>query len=264
MNRRAKYFKVARDMFFAQGIWTLYFLGIIVAIQVVQHVFTPYWGGSNPGFFLSSQISTRIYMLVIGIIAAIYFPRFYVENGVTRKDAFRGIALGSLGLAAALTLATVLIGALESLLISGLNLPITLVHTPLLDIDDLKDIQNNIFANLFMSILMPSTTETVGPWGIGLLITSLSKYVLYCAGFLIGTTFSRLNFIIGIGVIYFSAFLVLAHGGLWGFPMSSFFFGSGLITLSLPIIVSLLGSLLIIGFMLWVARQISKKTPIKL
>lgn len=264
MSRKSKYPRVAIDMFFAQGIWTLYFLGIIVAIQVVQHAFTLYWGGSNSGFFLSAQISSRIYMLVIGIIAAIYFPRFFVEHGVTRKDAFRGIALGSLGLAMALTLITFLIATLESLLISGLNLPLTLEQVAILDADDLADIQNNILANLFMSILMPTTAETVGPLGIGLIIASLSKYVLYCAGFLIGTTFCRYNFIVGIGVIYISAFFVLAHGVLWGFPISSFFFSSGLLTLSLPIIFSLLGSLLIIGLMLWAARHISRRTPIKI
>lgn len=263
---RGTYLKVARDMFFVQGIWTCYFLAIILAIHVVQTIITLNFSSTlvDSGFFLSSHVSSRIYMLIIGIITAVYFPPFYVGNGVTRKDSFRGILLGSLFLAIALTLITFCIGAFESLLVKGLNLPITLELGELLDADDLADIQENIMANIITAIVIPTAGEVNGMTGAVLIMSTMAKYLFYCAGYLIGASFCRFNPYLGVVITLITSLLVLVHSVFGGFPINDFLFGTGVITLNLSPTLSLLGSIAIICLILWAARMISRRTPFKI
>lgn len=263
---RGTSFKVARDMFVVQGIWTLYFLGIILVIHVIQSIIAINLNGNlvDSGFFLSSHVSSRIYMLIIGIIAAIYFPPSYVANGVTRRDSFQGIILGTLALALALTLITFCIGALEGLLVKGLNIPITLEQGELLDADDLADIQENIMANIITAVVIPAAGEVSGMTGKVLLMSTVAKYLFYCAGYLIGASFCRFNPYLGVVITLITSLLVLLHSVLGGFPINDFLFGTGVITLNLSAPLSLLGSIAIIGLILWAARQISKRTPFKI
>ncbi|NMA68411.1 MAG: hypothetical protein GX958_03215 [Desulfitobacterium sp.] len=262
---RGTHLKVARDMFLVQGIWTCYFLAIILAIHIIQTIITINLNGNlvDSGFFLSSHVSSRIYMLIIGIIAAIYFPPFYVGNGVTRKDSFRGILLGTLALAIALTLVTFCIGALESLLVKGLNLPISLEQGVLLDTDDLADIQKNILANIFLAFILPTAGEIGGMTVTVLIMSTVGKYLLYCAGYLIGASFCRFNPYLGVAITLITSLLVLVHSVFGGFPINDFLFGTGIITLNLSPALSFLGSVSIIAIILWAARMISRRTPFK-
>ncbi len=259
-TKKAVYPKVAVDSFMAQGVWTLFFLGIIVLVQIIQHVIALNTGNANTSFFVSAHVSSRIYMLVIGIITAYSFLPYYVQNGVTRKDYFKGIALGSFALAIAITLITLLLAGLEHLLVSGLNLPLVLESSSAIELE----VEEVFIANLIQTLIVPSPLEASGFSLIGISLATLGKYFYYVVGWMIGSAYYRYNGLVGLGTILLSILLGMVYSSFWGTPVGVFLpFGRLLLSLTLPMATSFLGSVLVIGFILCCIRHLTKRVPIK-
>lgn len=91
------YPKVARDVLFVQGRWTIWFLGILVIIHIIQTIAFLFTEGGMNDFYARVYIAGNIYMFVIGILSSVSILPAFVKNGVTRRDYFKGAILGTLG-----------------------------------------------------------------------------------------------------------------------------------------------------------------------
>ena len=83
MKQKSKYAKVAQDLFFVQVKWSLWFLSFILLAHIVLIVISVNLGDAFGDFLVFSYGSSRIYMLVIGILLAYTFLPFYIHQGVT-------------------------------------------------------------------------------------------------------------------------------------------------------------------------------------
>ncbi len=90
--------KIAFDQFYLQIRWSLWYIAIVLVSYMVIH-FIPEVQQRELNFISFIFQSTRIYMLVIGIIMGLYIFPYFVKNGVTRKDVFAGSALAATGIA---------------------------------------------------------------------------------------------------------------------------------------------------------------------
>jgi hypothetical protein len=101
--------KVFRDLFRRMGITALWFVGIfLVGVVALQIIFKATGVEGEVAVTVSSDISVRIYMLVMGIVAPLVYFSPYIEVGVTRKQFAVGICAA---------------GALLSLCLSVLRIP---------------------------------------------------------------------------------------------------------------------------------------------
>ncbi|MGN8647288.1 hypothetical protein ACTNEO_14770 [Gracilibacillus sp. HCP3S3_G5_1] len=88
-------FKVTRDLFLIQMKWTFWYMLVILAFFLIIPLFT---AEMELNFLSTVYTSTKVYMLVIGIISSLAFFTHYVRNGITRKDYFSGSAIAAAGL----------------------------------------------------------------------------------------------------------------------------------------------------------------------
>lgn len=91
--------RVSTDMFIQQGSWSMGFLFVVLLIYIGVGIGTSMGvnvreGIAEEDFFSITYRSTKGFMLVIGIISAYGFLSYYVRNGITRRDFFKGAALG--------------------------------------------------------------------------------------------------------------------------------------------------------------------------
>src|SRR5690625_6438150 len=90
-------------MFLEQMKWSLWFIVFVLVSYIVVIAISINTGSNSSDFFGFSYGSTKVYMLVIGIISASAFLTFYVKHGVTRKDYFIGSILAIIFLSITLT-----------------------------------------------------------------------------------------------------------------------------------------------------------------
>lgn len=228
--------KVAVDIFYEQFKWALWFFGIFTAVHVIVLFFSRYFQFEIGGYFEYSIHSTAIFMLVCGILAAYVFLSAYVQQGVTRKNVYRGIALGAFALAVAITLITLLLNGIEYFLA---------VYTPL--------------------PFIYTSYGTIVDWLMESLFYFLNVFTCYLIGWLISIGYYRYGWITGF---LFIAFAIIA------LSLNENFLGEGeLISLILWLPFSLpdtnlpfgfLGSLLLIAALLISARLLTKRIVIKM
>lgn len=91
--------KVALDLYTVQFSWALKFLGFFIFLQIARPLVAmiPFINMNNKvnigNYFDTVFTFSNIFMLVIGIIVASSFLSYFVRNGVTRKDFFKGAAI---------------------------------------------------------------------------------------------------------------------------------------------------------------------------
>lgn len=123
MKKKKFNLKVAFDIFFEQFKWSLWFLAALVTVHVIVLFFVPDSDAGIVNFLEFSRYSTAIFMLVCGIMAAYVFISPYVQEGLTRRDTYQGIAVSAFGLALALTLIPLSLNGIEFLLAEYAALP---------------------------------------------------------------------------------------------------------------------------------------------
>jgi hypothetical protein len=99
--------KVFRDLFRRMGIIALWYVGLFAAVMfALQAVFKVRIMGVDVGvsFLVISDISTRLYMLVIGIVFPLVYFNHYISVGVTRKRFFVGIIAAGTALSLCFTI----------------------------------------------------------------------------------------------------------------------------------------------------------------
>lgn len=263
MKRKAVYPKVAGDLFFAQGGWSIWFLGIITIVHIVKAVVAFNTGSPQEDFYGSSTVSSNIYIFIIGIIGAYAFLPMYVQNGVTRKDYFKGAILAVIGLSVAIVLFSVLLTGLEYLLVKYANLPVEIDNSKIISFDE--DGDDNIIATIVKMMVVSPYVSLSGNWLLSLVVSCFNLITSYFIGWLIGAGYYRYGWFIGLGFIGLSIVFMMSWDMLWGIEVSeplSTWIGVG--SWDLPVLVSFLGSFAIIGIILTIIRTITRKVIVKL
>lgn len=190
--------KLAKEMFLSQMSWTIWFVGIILLVSIVRIFLN---SGDLDGFYSSGFISSNIYMLVIGIIT-ISFLRYYVENGVTRKNYYYGNVIAAIGLSIILPIIIYLISLVEKFIFDTFT-SIQLSEQTLEGID--VDVGGNIIGEIIETVILAPFVSPETNLLLSLALFSLHVFVFYLVGWLIGSSFTRLGVIggllsIGVGI----------------------------------------------------------------
>jgi len=261
MNQRTVFPKVAFDMFVMQMVWSLWFVGILLAIHIVMIVISVNTGDSLGDFLFYSHGSAKIYMLVIGIISTYGFLTHYAHHGVTRKDYFKGSAIAAAGVALAIGVIATSLTGLEYVVMEMTDIQGTLDRS----LSAVEIGNNSISIELPKAMLESSILVHSNNWIASLFLYVLNILTCYVAGWLIGSGFYRFGWIIGLGFILLSLIFIVTGDLLWGTelgePLSDWLpFDS----ISLPFYGSFLGNLFIIAIMLLLIRLATQNATIKM
>ena len=241
MKQRKYYPKVAFDTFYEQFKWSIWFLGILAATHIAVLIYnanteSAVVEAANVGFFEFSRYSTAIFMLVCGIMAVYVFMASHVQQGVTRKDVYIGIAGGTFVLSLFLTGIPLVLNGIEFLLTEYTALPLTFTS-------------------------LGSGSE----WLMEAVFYLLNIFTYYLVGWLIGIGYYRFGWLIGF------LFIAMAIVAL---SLNGYFWGDDEIRTVIPWIpsiqgdaapaVAIIGSLILIAVMLAAMRMLTKRMTIKL
>jgi hypothetical protein len=175
--------KVAVDMSFLQLIWSAWFMSFVFTAYLILQRVVDNERVNEQSFLTFIYGPSKIYMLVIGIVSVYAFLTFYVKNGVTRKDYFKGAAVSSVVVSLVLMTTAGIIAAIEQV------------------ID--PDIVTSSFVGSDASLLL-----TVLAFSINILAS-------YTAGWLIGAGFYRFGGIGGMLYIFASILILSLLDFLW-------------------------------------------------
>lgn len=197
MKQKAIYPKVATDMFMAMSIWTYGFMGIVLIVQIVKAIIAFNNGNNIDSYFNALFVATNVYMFVIGIISTYFLP-YYVENGVTRKDFYKGALLSSVGLSIFIPVITFILSTL-------LHFILNLLHHNVIRETDLNasalDVDGNIIGDIVQSFIISPYVDPTSNWFLAIIVFAINILFFYLVGWIIGAGFYRFHTIIGLGFI---------------------------------------------------------------
>ncbi|WP_175615176.1 hypothetical protein [Piscibacillus halophilus] len=191
MKNHRNYLKVTLDMFVIQLMWAFGVLGVLLIVQI----FKLFFGNNTDQYYSAFFIIANIFTFVIGIIA-IHFLPYYVENGVTRKDYFKGATLASIGLAIILPFLAWGISALTQLILQSIS-SLTFKEPNL----DAMTNDGNLVGDIIQFLILTPYVNPENNLILSLGIFSLNILMYYLAGWLIGAAFYRYHTVIGLGFI---------------------------------------------------------------
>ncbi|MBU5349477.1 Tat pathway signal protein [Paenibacillus lautus] len=233
--------RVSTDMFIHQGSWALGFLFIVLLINIGVGIGTSIGvnvraGIAEEDFFSITYRSTKGFMLVIGIISAYGFLSYYVRNGITRRDFFKGAALAAVYLSLAFPVVVGLVHWIIGMVTSH-DASSTLL---------LQKFDNN--------------------WLLILVSYGVQIFIYYLMGWMIGSGFYRFGWIRGLGWIALALVLIGFMDALWQFELASLWEQWLPVTtdFSVTLPVSLAGSLIVILIALILIRLITRRVTIKM
>ena len=184
-----RYRRVAAAVFYDMFKWSLWFFSILFVIHLVR----VFWLNSDTneieGFFVFSQYSINIFMLVVGIMTAYAFMGRHIQQGLSRRDSYIGTALAAIGLSLFVTLVPLVINAIQHLLAEMVTLPVTLDTA--------------------------SAFEETGGWIAAAIALFLNVLTFYLAGWLISIGYYRFGWIAGFGFIALSFVVFGLNDYLW-------------------------------------------------
>lgn len=249
--------KTAIEMLWVQLTWTFWFVGIILVINVFNIFFS---SDGIDGFYSSGYISSNIYMLVIGIIT-ISFLRYYVENGVTRKNYYYGNILAAIGISIILPILIYLISLVEKFIFNSFT-SIVLQERTLGKID--IDMDGNIIGEIVQTMILTPFISPENNLLFSLALFSLHIFVFYLIGWLIGSGFSRLGVIGGLAIIVLGiAFLMIKDTMVrvaFDFPLLETFSVLNDVPESMAYLV--IAAIILVTLLL--IRLLTKRAPIKI
>ncbi|WP_068784044.1 hypothetical protein [Paenibacillus phocaensis] len=216
--------RVAADMARTQLTWAAWFLCFVTLVYVIIEV-------NAQNFITLAFQPSKMFMLVIGIVSVSGFLNFYARLGVTRTAYFYGSSL------AAATVALVLMG--------GVGVLGSLQH---------------------WLIPAPEKVSILGEndsWLLTVLVYMLNALVYYLAGYVIGIGFYRFGKFGGMLYIVLALGILATSEALWDRELKDLINRVVYIG-ELPLGVSLLGSLLLIGVALGIIGATMKRVRIKI
>jgi hypothetical protein len=175
--------KVAADMTVLQLIWSAWFMSFVFIAYMILQRFVNNEAVNEQSFLTFSYGPSKIYMLVIGIISVHAFLTFFVKNGITRRDYFKGAAVSSILVSLVLMFTAGIITAIEQMIDPAIK-----------------------------------TVSFVGPNAsifLTILVFSVNILVYYAAGWLIGAGFYRFGGIGGMLYIVAAIVIISVSDFLW-------------------------------------------------
>ncbi|KAA0944282.1 hypothetical protein FQ087_19415 [Sporosarcina sp. ANT_H38] len=264
MKQKSIYSKVAQDMFFIKLKWSLWFLSFILLAYIVLIVISVNLGNTFGDFSAFSYGSSRIYMLVIGTLSAYYFLPFYIHQGLTRKDYFIGTALSSFGISIAIAVFASILTGIEYVTLKLFSLSHVLNSS--MENSLIENANKNISIDLTGMMFGGSKFIDVGSnLAVTLLTYSISIFIFYLIGWLIGVGYYRFGWIVGFGFILISLLFIACTEFLLGSEL-----GEPLTTLlpfaptTIPVFATIVGMFVLIVFILWIIRLITRSITIKM
>ena len=127
----------------------------------------------------------------------------------------------------------------------------------------MEEDQQSTWAILFTSVIISPFVDLHSNWLLAILIFALNLLTYFVVGWFIGTSFYRFDILIGLGVVLLSIAILFTADGLLNVALN-LPVHEGFTSLSLSLPVSALGILIILGIVLWVIRQMTKKVSIKM
>lgn len=225
--------KVARDIYIEQMKWSLWFIGIMMAVYIVLSIAHSYIDFSSANnLFLFSAGSSMIYMFVIGIIAGATFLPQLIKLGITRKTCVYSMAVAALYLSVSLPLIFSLLALIEAL-----------------------------FSGLFQFSIA----------SFALYVFSI--FVMYLLGWIINIGFYKFNWMIGLVFIAFAIFIDYIYALIWSGSIVALYDFDMLFTETFETVVrysnssfliSSVQTLLLIAIMLIIIRLLTKNMPVKI
>jgi hypothetical protein len=217
-------------------------------------------GNEINNYFSGVYMASHIFMLVIGIISTYGFLGFYVGNGVTRRDYFKGATLSAIGLSIAIPVIASIVSVVERWFINLTHL-YTAESNPFASQGIVEE--SNLIGDIVKSVVHSPFVDLHGNWLLAILIFALNLLTYFVVGWFIGASFYRFDILIGLGAILLSIAILFTADGLLRaaleLPVHEVFAS---LSLSLPIFV--LASLILLGIVLWFIRQMTKKVSIKM
>ncbi|TQR16265.1 hypothetical protein [Psychrobacillus soli] len=260
MKQKAIYPKVATDLYWVQLFWALGFLGVLLVIQIIKTILSITKGIEMNQYFDAVFIAANIFMLVIGIISSYGFLPYYVGNGVTRKDYFKGTAIASVGLSITIPIIASLVSVIQIFLVNVVNLSI------------LKDSslgknapvnEDGLIGEMIQSIILTPFVDLQSNWLLAIFVFALNIFIYYLVGWLIGSGFYRFGVLFGLICIIIAFIIIYAQDILLrivlDLPVHDMF-----ASLQLPIYASGIGIFVLIVITLWMIRQLTKRVAIKM
>lgn len=233
------YPKIARDSFLEQFKWSIWFFSFLTFAHVIGMFIANRNDANVEGFFVFSSYSAAIFMLVCGIIAAFGFMAYFVQHGISRKDMFFGLIIGAFGLAIAVTVVPLAIHAIEHLISNFISMPV-------------KSDSLTIF-------------ERTSGWFSAIGVFFLNVFTYYLVGWLIGIGYYRFNWLIGLGFVGLAIVALSLNGFFWGEAgLSTIIPWIPYIPTEASLLMSVIGSLLLIAVLIIATRMLTKRIPIKL
>ncbi|UNC93215.1 hypothetical protein [Candidatus Contubernalis alkaliaceticus] len=232
--------KIIIDLYYIQMKPTLWYIPIVTAASLILLQFVP--GMQENGLNQMSMIyqSSKIFMLVIGIIFCNALLSYYVKNGITRKDYFLGSAIAAAVVAFSIMIISAIITGILQLL--------------------------GVFSNNSPGgIRLEFIENTSSTWVIPVIALSLILLCYYIAGWTISVGFYRYGNLGGFGFIGIAILFVSIMDLLWEGSLSLPLLAS--ISIPVPYLtvpLSIIGTLILIFLGLWLIRSVTKQMPIKI
>ncbi|MDI2585803.1 hypothetical protein OR571_01310 [Psychrobacillus sp. NEAU-3TGS] len=259
MNQKTIYPKVATDLFWVQFFWALGFLGVLLIVQIIKAILSITKGIEMNDYFDAVFIAANIFMLVIGIISSYGFLPYYVRNGVTRKDYFKGSTIASVGLSITIPIIASIISVIQVFIVNVINLSILKDSS----FGNATGDEGNIVAEIILSIIFTPFVDLQSNWLLAIFVFALNIFIYYLVGWLIGSGFYRFGVLFGLFCIIL-AFLVIYVEDLLlsialDLPVHDMF-----ASVQLPIYVAVIGIFVLASLTLWMIRQLTKRVAIKM
>ena len=190
----------------------LIILATFIAFGAITYM-TATNGGTNPEHFTlmihtsGVEITTIIYIFVTGLVSFRDTFRMHLQNGMTRKSHFFGMAISALGFAGVAALADTVLGLIVKALLGRIGMPYISVF-------------GMLYENTSASLALPLRA-------LYTIVFLLAIYfMVFMGGYLISTLFFRLNKAGKVGFAISAPILVF-----WILPMVDVLFLSGQVTM---------------------------------
>lgn len=207
--------------------WTVWFASIMAISHIVIAAIMNLLNDEviSWSIFYTSSQSSRIFMLVVGIMSMGGFLKYYVDNGVTRKAYYKGTVFSAVLLAVLLSIITAVLFSLETFIIGSFDWYEGFA---------LSALPAELFEHFFELI------------------------VFYFAGWFISAGFQYHHFTIGLLYIIIAVIFIHFHHFAWGTDNFDY-----MPHMDLSIFVSLPASLICITLLAILLKWETRKAPIK-
>lgn len=210
MNKQNKQWKVAADMVSYLSQAHLSYLGVIVVIFIIMYFSFAQLSSEAVSDFLSfSHGSSKIYMIVMGVIFGSYILQSYVQMGVTRKQTVIGNMIGAIGGALSLVVLLLVISLVQQYVFQKLNLHVIEEQQLFYEFLRFSEDSNNHF------LLGQSFLSQISRLSITIISFWVSVLLDYMVGWMAAIGFKRGGFFEGIGFTVIGIIVSMISGILW-------------------------------------------------